>query len=58
MDTLRRAQATSGDTDIKDVAGIGFTGKVLAGFPPKDLKPMADDLKAKIGSGVVVLGNG
>ena len=55
MDTLRRAQATSGDTDIKDVAGIGFTGKVLAGFPPKDLKPMADDLKAKIGSGVVVL---
>ena len=32
-----------------------FTGKVLEGFPPKDLKPMADDLKAQLGSGVIVL---
>ena len=32
-----------------------FTGRVLAGFPAKDLKPMVDDLKKKIGSGVIVL---
>ena len=35
--------------------GIKFTGRVLDGFPPKDLKPMADDLKTQLGSGVVVL---
>lgn len=56
---LRRVQATesvgtSGD-DIKDIGGYKFTGKVLEGFPPKDLKPMADDLKKKLGSGVIVL---
>ena len=28
---------------------------MLDGFPPKDLKPMADDLKSQLGSGVVVL---
>ncbi len=58
---LRRQVAMGGgnggsaNDDIKDVAGMKFTGKVLSGFPAKDLKPMADDLKAKIGSGVIVL---
>ncbi len=56
---LRRRQATEGMTasedDIKDIGGYKFTGKVLEGFPPKDLKPMADDLKKKLGSGVIVL---
>ncbi len=40
---------------IKEINGIKFTSRILAGFPAKDLKPMADDLKAKLGSGVVVL---
>jgi len=61
--TLRKQVALGGsgtardsaEEDIKDVGGIKFTGRVLAGFPPRDLKPMADDLKAKIGSGVIVL---
>ncbi len=53
---IRRKNATQdGDADIKDLGGIKFSGRVLDGFPAKDLKPMADDLKAKIGSGVVVL---
>lgn len=57
--TLRRQQATenvagSAD-DIKEIGGLKFTGKVLDGFPAKDLKPMADDLKAKLGSGVIAL---
>ncbi|MGH1456628.1 MAG: alanine--tRNA ligase [Alphaproteobacteria bacterium] len=52
----RRAQgAQTSDDDIKDIGGVKFVNKVLAGFPPKDLKPMADDLKSQIGSGVVVL---
>ncbi len=58
---LRRQLATGGDSsdggisDVKEIAGIKFTAKVLKGFPPKDLKPMADDLKAKLGSAVIVL---
>ena len=54
---LRRqsAVADTGADDIKDIGHIKFTGKVLEGFPPKDLKPMVDDLKAQIGSGVVAL---
>ena len=52
----RRAQgAQTSDDEIKDIGGKKFIGKVLAGFPAKDLKPMADDLKKQIGSGVVVL---
>ncbi|MCI5059909.1 MAG: DHHA1 domain-containing protein, partial [Alphaproteobacteria bacterium] len=56
---LRLAQATAAatgsDDDIKDVGGTKFIGKVLNDFPAKDLKPMADDLKKKLGSGVVTL---
>ncbi len=48
--------AASGENDdIKSVAGVQYIAKVLDGFPPKDLKPMADELKAKIGSGVIAL---
>ena len=51
----RKQGAQTADDEIKEVAGVKFVNKVLAGFPPKDLKPMADDLKKQIGSGVVVL---
>lgn len=57
---LRRQMATGGagggnDNDTKDIGGLKFIGKTLDGFPPKDLKPMVDDLKSQIGSGVVAL---
>lgn len=54
---LRRksAAASTGEEDIKDIGGLKFAGKVLDGFSPRDLKPMADDLKARIGSGVIAL---
>ncbi len=39
----------------KQVAGVAFAGKVLADVPAKDLKGMADEIKAQIGSGVVAL---
>ncbi len=52
---LGGGSGASANDDIKEIAGIKFTGRVLDGFPPKDLKPMVDDLKTKLGSGVVVL---
>ncbi|MCB1531875.1 MAG: alanine--tRNA ligase [Alphaproteobacteria bacterium] len=52
----RRAQgAETSDDEIKEIAGVKFIGKTLEAFPPKDLKPMADDLKKQVGSGVIVL---
>ena len=55
-DTRRKnaTQSTSDDT-AKDVGGVKFLSKVLPDFPAKDLKPMADDMTKKLGSGVVVL---
>ncbi|GAB4366581.1 MAG: alanine--tRNA ligase [Kiloniellaceae bacterium] len=59
MGELRRKLATGGAAangeDVREVAGLKFASKVLDGIPAKDLKPLADDLKKKIGSGVVVL---
>jgi len=54
---LRRKTATEqgADDEVKDINGIKFSGRVLDGFPARDLKPMADDIKAQIGSGVVAL---
>lgn len=58
ISNLRRQMATGGggaNDDIKDIGGVKFIAKILPGFPAKDLKPMADDLKKKVGSGVVAL---
>ena len=56
---LRRQLATGGGggsaSDIKEISGIKFAGKTLAGVPAKDLKSLADDLKGQVGSGVVAL---
>ena len=57
---LRRKLASGGgaaanDEDVREVAGMKFAAKVLDGIPAKDLKPLADELKKRIGSGVVVL---
>ena len=59
---LRRqvAMGGSGSTpqDIEDVNGVKFIGKILADTPAKELKPLADELKKKVGSGVVALVSG
>ncbi len=56
---LGRAQATQsvgGAEEAQDVGGVKFIGKVLGQeVSAKDLKPMVDDLKQKLGSGVIVL---
>lgn len=59
LTTLRRKMATGGANDAapaaKTIAGIQFISRVLEDVPAKDLKPMADELKTKIGSGVIAL---
>jgi alanyl-tRNA synthetase len=54
---LRRKTAADAmeDNTVKDIAGVKFTARVLEGFPARDLKPMVDDLKKKLGSGVITL---
>ena len=42
----------------RQVGGVTFAPRTLDGASPKELKPMADDLKAQIGSGVVALVTG
>jgi alanyl-tRNA synthetase len=37
------------------VAGVKFAARVLDGMPAKELKPMADDLKKQVSSGVIAL---
>jgi alanyl-tRNA synthetase len=44
--------AASGEAP-KSVAGVSFLGRVLRGVPAKDLKPLVDEAKASIGSGIV-----
>ena len=54
----RRALATGGggaDAQVRDVAGMKYTPRLLADVPARDLKSLADDLKRKLGSGVVAL---
>jgi alanyl-tRNA synthetase len=59
LSNLRRKMATGGSESsgpmAKDVGGVKFISRVLPDVPAKDLKPMADDLKIKIGSGVIAL---
>lgn len=40
---------------VKTVAGLTFSSRVVEDLPPKDLKPMADQLKNALGSGIVAL---
>jgi len=59
----RRALATGGGAsdsgpETRDVNGVTYAPRALSGASPKDLKPMADDLKKQIGSGVVALVTG
>ena len=60
MSELRRKLASGGGgtaegEDVREVAGLKFAARVIEGMPARDLKPLADELKKRIGSGVVVL---
>ncbi|NEI73020.1 alanine--tRNA ligase [Rhizobium lusitanum] len=46
----------SGSADaVREVNGVKFLGKAISGVDPKDLKGLADEAKAGLGSGVVAL---
>jgi len=57
----RRALAMGGGAanangdEAKSVNGIKYVARSLADVPAKDLKPLADELKKKVGSGVVAV---
>ncbi|MFZ0695479.1 MAG: alanine--tRNA ligase [Alphaproteobacteria bacterium] len=59
LSEARRKLASGGGASeapaFKDIGGIKFAGRLLGDVPAKELKPMADDLKKQIGSGVVAL---
>ncbi|WP_312796836.1 alanine--tRNA ligase [Tianweitania sp.] len=43
-----------GSSEAEQVAGLSFVGRTVTGVSPKDLKPLADEAKQQVGSGVVV----
>ena len=42
-------------SEVRDLGGVRFLGRVVTGVEPRDLKGMADEAKASLGSGIVVL---
>jgi len=58
---LRRKLAAGGggsgaaEPEVREVAGVKLIARLLSDLPAKELKPLADDLKKKLGSGVVAL---
>ncbi|QZD86041.1 alanine--tRNA ligase [Qipengyuania psychrotolerans] len=46
------SEASSSD---EDVGGVTFSGQVIEGLSPKELRPLLDDAKKRIGSGVAAI---
>jgi alanyl-tRNA synthetase len=55
----RRKLATGGvneaDAAGADIGGVTYVARALSEVPPRELKSMVDDLKAKIGSGIIAV---
>ena len=51
---LGGGNASDAANEAETVAGAGFIGRTVSGVSPKDLKPLADEGKKSLGSGVVV----
>ena len=45
----------AGDEPVREVAGTKFYARAISGVEMKDLKSLADEAKASIGSGVVAI---
>jgi alanyl-tRNA synthetase len=52
---LAMGGGAAGEEPVREVGGVRFMGKVVSGVAMKDLKGLADDAKAKVGSGVIAL---
>jgi len=58
LSEARRALANAGATakpTAKRIGDIAFDGRIVDGVPGRELKSLADDLKRRIGSGVVTV---
>ena len=57
-DARRQLALSGGSSDggsaVETINGVSFLGKVVTGVSPRDLKPLADEGKKQVGSGVVV----
>lgn len=57
-DARRQLALSGGSSDsgsaVEAVNGVNFLGKVVTGVSPRDLKPLADEGKKQVGSGVVL----
>ena len=51
----KQLAATSSSDDAETIAGTAFIGKVMEHVNAKELKPLVDQFKQKLGSGVVTL---
>jgi alanyl-tRNA synthetase len=51
----KKAAMGGGDQDVEQIGAMKFLSKTFDDLPAKDLKPLADQFKKQIGSGVVVL---
>ncbi|WP_349364837.1 MAG: alanine--tRNA ligase [Roseitalea porphyridii] len=49
------ASGSGAGAETRQIAGVNFMGRAVDGISPRDLKPMADEAKTQIGSGVVAL---
>ncbi|WNJ99056.1 alanine--tRNA ligase [Thalassospiraceae bacterium LMO-JJ14] len=49
--------ASSGDasSDVEEINGVKFSGRILDGVPAKELKGLVDEIKKQIGSGIVAV---
>ncbi|MEO1488870.1 MAG: alanine--tRNA ligase [Pseudomonadota bacterium] len=47
--------AASSASTQESIAGVVFSGQVLDGLSPKELRPLLDDAKQKLGSGVATI---
>jgi alanyl-tRNA synthetase len=60
LSDMRRQLAAGGGGEGQSAApkvikGVNFASRILKGVPAGELKPLADDIKTKIGSGVIAL---
>ena len=46
--------SSNGGSAVETVNGVNFLGKVVTGVSPRDLKPLADEGKKQVSSGVVL----
>ena len=57
-DARRQLALSGGSSDggsaVETINGVNFLGKVVTGVSPRDLKPLADEGKKQVGSGVVL----